>query len=335
MRDWARRSSALIDQGQDVALITLLAVEGSTPREAGTKMLVGRQDAWGTVGGGALEHQVMDQARRMLDRDSGPRLAIQDYPLGPLLAQCCGGRVRLMIERLGGADRSWLAAAAALQAANTPFETRARVTAGGLVKSVQPVAAAGNGLITVNARPALARGPAPGDGDILVETAAPLLPTITMFGAGHVGVAVARTMAPLPFRMRWCDSRPDVAPHPGLTVHPPPELLEIAGQPADFMLILTHDHALDYSLVLAALSGAKTGYVGLIGSRTKRARFIRRLDADGLSQLALARLVCPKGLPQLRDKAPEVIAVSVAADLLVRWRARQALAVPELAVASL
>jgi xanthine dehydrogenase accessory factor len=82
--------------------------------------------------------------------------------------------------------------------------------------------------------------------------------------------------------------------------------------------VLTHDHALDYSLTRAALTGGRFAYLGLIGSMTKRARFVSRLRAEGLDD---GRLTCPIGVPQLRSKDPEVIAVSVAADLLMRLEA--------------
>jgi xanthine dehydrogenase accessory factor len=73
----------------------------------------------------------------------------------------------------------------------------------------------------------------------------------------------------------------------------------------------------------------------MIGSRTKRARFLSRLRADGLSETALARLVCPIGLQQLKSKAPEVIAISVAADLLLRLETSPLQPVRELALAGL
>jgi xanthine dehydrogenase accessory factor len=75
--------------------------------------------------------------------------------------------------------------------------------------------------------------------------------------------------------------------------------------------------------------------VGLIGSKTKRARFLSRLRADGLGEAAAARLVCPIGLAQIRSKAPEAIAVSVAADLLIRLEAARLARPTEASVAGL
>jgi len=109
-------------------------------------------------------------------------------------------------------------------------------------------------------------------------------------------------------------------------VREPAELAALAmgATPQAYGLVLTHDHALDYALASAGLAGGGFSYLGLIGSKTKRARFMHRLRDDGFSELALNRLTCPIGLTGLKSKAPEVIAVSVAADLLMRQEAAQA-----------
>lgn len=332
MTPWPRVAMERIAGGEALALVTLLATEGSAPREAGAKMLVWAAGQSGSIGGGNLEHQATAQARRMLDLPGAPAFAIQDYPLGPLLAQCCGGRVRLMIERLGAGDITWLAEAARQAEAGGDFVIRTRLEAGATVKSVAAVCAAPASpasAVTLNGAPAGARGPRPGIGDRIVERESPAA-RLLLFGAGHVGQAIARAVAPLPFRLDWFDSRPDVAARAGARWLDPGALAAVAGEAAAFTLILTHDHALDYALVSAALAGGG-GYLGLIGSATKRARFTRRLRADGHGEAALARLACPIGLPGLEGKDPAVIAVSVAADLLLRLEASAAHRTPALA----
>jgi len=320
MADWPREALRRLARDEPTALVTLLAVEGSTPREAGTKMLLWPTGQWGTIGGGNLEHQATAQARRMLALGENARFAVQDYPLGPLLAQCCGGRVRLLIERVDARDAPWLADAARRAEATQPFEIHSRVAGEALIKSVTPVADPGldTPSVTVNGETAKARHTRPVDGDEIVERLGRWRPTLLLFGAGHVGQAIALALNPLPFRLCWYDSRTEFAAETGAACLGPEALAEIAGDGADFTLVLTHDHALDYALVSAALTGGGAGYLGLIGSRTKRARFLSRLRADGISEAALARLTCPIGMAQLKSKAPEIIAVSVAADLLLR-----------------
>lgn len=322
--NWARAALARLDAHDEAALVTVLATEGSAPREAGTKMVVWRGGQAGTIGGGNLEYRVADQARRMLDGGQA-HFAIQDYPLGPLLAQCCGGRVRLFLERLNDNSRDWLTDAAKRMDAAQPFEVRTRFEPGLLTKSIAPILSteAEGPPVTLAGAPATARGVRPELGDVLVERADAPRPPLLLFGAGHVGQAIAQAFEPLPFRLSWYDSRPETADIPGVTVLEPAELAAKAmGAGADaYGLVLTHDHGLDYALVSAGLAGGGFGYFGVIGSKTKRARFMKRLRDDGFSEAVLTRLTCPIGLPHLKSKAPEVIAVSVAADLLMRQEA--------------
>ena len=328
-RFWPQVALARLARGGPVALVTVLATEGSAPREAGARMLAWPDGQWGTIGGGNLEHQVTLQARRMLDLDEGPALAIQDYPLGPFLAQCCGGRVRLLIERLDAADTAWLADAARRVDAGEAFAIA--WVLGARDRTVTP----GAGCPTVGDRLITARGAKPAEGDRIALPEAAAGPRLLLFGAGHVGQALALALAPLPYRLSWFDSRPDVATASGATHATPDRLLDQATQGAPFTLILTHDHALDYALTHAALGAPEKGWVGLIGSDTKRARFTRRLIGDGVGPEALTRLSCPIGLAAITGKAPEIIAVSVAADLLIRLQAGAPAAVPETTLASL
>ena len=131
----------------------------------------------------------------------------------------------------------------------------------------------------------------------------------------HVGQAVARQFTPLAFDLAWFDGRPETAQTGAAVVSEAQMEAAAAAAPnGGFVLIMTHSHDLDYRLTRAAL-GSAAAYVGLIGSATKRVRFLRRLADDGVDA---ANLTCPIGLPALKSKAPEVIAVGVAAQLLER-----------------
>lgn len=319
MADWAQAAAARTRASNVAALVTVLATEGSAPREAGVKMAVWDGGQVGTIGGGSLEWNATAQARAMLAAGAG--FAIQDYPLGPLLQQCCGGRVRLLLERVEGADAPWLADAADHLSARRAFDLHSRFGDGRLNKTVTAAAS------DVDASPvmlgdgaATARGARPSPGDLLVEHLRPARADVLLFGAGHVGQAIAAVLRPLAVRLHWYDSRPEAAEITGAKLRSEDELTILAANPPKgaFVLILTHDHQLDYALTQAALSADDFSYIGLIGSLTKRARFISRLRQDGVADAAIARLICPIGLPQLRSKAPEVIAISVAADLLSR-----------------
>ena len=137
------------------------------------------------------------------------------------------------------------------------------------------------------------------------------LPRLVLFGAGHVGQALARALQPLPCRLRCLDSRPGLAP-----AEHAPDPAAIRTERSDLVLVMTHKHSLDLAIVEARLRREDFAWLGLIGSTTKRRRFERQLMAAGIPEERLARLVCPIGLPTITGKAPAVIAASVTAQLL-------------------
>jgi xanthine dehydrogenase accessory protein XdhC len=218
----------------------------------------------GTIGGGNLELMLTRDARALLG--AGDVVEEFDYPLGPILGQCCGGRVRARIERL----------------------TCERAA----------------GLL---------------DAAIAAEAA---WPALHLFGAGHVGEAMARAFEPLPFRLHWRDTRPEFCGVAKLTTDPRKEV--DAAETGAHFLVLTHNHDLDYEIVRAVLARRDAAYCGLIGSRSKRVRFERQLRADGLGA-ELHKLTCPiGGAIGLKGKAPAVIAAATVAEVMLVSEARQA-----------
>jgi len=284
-----------------VAMISVLATEGSAPRGAGTRMLVSAAGEHGTIGGGALELRALEQARAILALPPGS-WRVQDYPLGPLLGQCCGGRVRLLVEHLDPAALGWLGDAAEGRVLHTTLRP------GAIERSI------GDGP----ALPLSARGDRPREGTRLAEPlGAPARP-LYVFGAGHVGQAIARHLVGLPLRLAWFDTRPLFETIAGVAIVAESSIAQcVAEAPVDAALvILTHDHALDYRLAHAALSRPPLAFTGLIGSQTKRARFLARLEREGVPAEVRARLTCPIGLSGVTGKEPDVIAIALLAQLL-------------------
>jgi xanthine dehydrogenase accessory factor len=166
------------------------------------------------------------------------------------------------------------------------------------------------------------------DADALARwpTPAPLF-HLQLHGAGHVGRSVATLLATLDVELDWLDQRDDGFPPTTTLGSPWPERIrrtsidtveaEVRHAPAGaFYLVLTHEHALDLRITEAILRRGDFAFCGLIGSRTKRAQFTRRLAARGVPASAIARLTCPVGAAGIDDKAPEVIAAAVIAQLL-------------------
>jgi xanthine dehydrogenase accessory factor len=303
-------------------MVTVVQSLGSTPRGCGSYMIVdsaGRLAA-GSIGGGALELEAVERARAILS--GGSEAAMSDVPLGPQLGQCCGGQVTLLFEPLpiavrGAAERGNAVVVTELE---PPFARQivdeARLDARGCLDF-----GSGGRIACLDGR------------RVLVQPPGRRLQPAAIFGAGHVGRALVRALAPLPFALRWIDDRADQFPEDAralaevvVTAAPADQ---VAALPAgSFVLIMTHSHGLDFDILRRALGRDDLGYVGLIGSATKRAKFVKRLRGYGVGEAAIARLTCPIGLPQIAGKEPAVIAASVAADLLIRLSRASAAAGP-------
>jgi xanthine dehydrogenase accessory factor len=327
-----------IASGMPCALVTVIAVQGSAPREAGASMLVWADGQQGTVGGGALEYRLVQQARAMLAKGDG--LAVQEWPLGPLLSQCCGGRVRVLLERLDAARLAFLDAAIAREERGHPYLVETRLSGGALEKTLleageDEAAMAGSSPVTssITLFDALGRPLDPGARPrdfCIMQAVRSAKPQLLIFGAGHVGQAVARIAATLPLAVQWIDGREELrgTAAAGLKVKTlaDPAAAIVRARPHAQYLIFTHSHALDYALTRAVLARGDFRYCGLIGSKTKRARFESRLRADGIAPAIIARLVCPIGAIGLKSKAPEALAVAVAAELLMALEKKPAAA---------
>jgi xanthine dehydrogenase accessory factor len=154
------------------------------------------------------------------------------------------------------------------------------------------------------------------------------LPAVLIFGAGHVGRALAAALALLPVRPVLVDNRAEelrLAPG-GIEIEltPLPEEIVRRATPGSAFVVLTHDHALDFLITREALARGDAAYVGMIGSKTKLVSFRRWLRHSEEPPPDIDRLVCPIGAAGRPDKRPEVIAAFVAAEIMTSLSTRQA-----------
>ena len=282
MKVWAHIAKTLEAHGT-CSMISVVKVEGSTPREAGARIVVTPLGFHGTIGGGTLEWQAIAKAQALLGKPTQHKLSV--HSLGPDLGQCCGGRVQLVTEVFARSD---LAVA-------TDFAAREE-----------------NGLFAIAGR-ILAPDFSEQFGDSNRK--------LYLFGAGHVGRALVLALAPLPFDVIWIDPRegafPAAVPSNVVTIKSENPAAEIAdAPPGSFALVMTHSHALDLEIIDAVLRSPRFSYAGLIGSATKRARFSKRLREAGVAESRIDGLVCPVGIPSIKSKHPAAIAAATAVQLL-------------------
>jgi xanthine dehydrogenase accessory factor len=325
---WIEHARHAIAAGEPALLVTVLAVQGSAPREPGARMLVLGDRTVGSIGGGHLEFAATATARRLLDGPPGC-VHSETFALGPALDQCCGGKVRLLFEPLAGTDLGWLNSwEAAAESGGVLIRRPAVVGLPPMLLRPDEIASAAlPAEVRRQARDLLERP----DGIALVERKAagelyllerapPAPDRVHLFGAGHVGAALVQALAPLPFRIDWIDGRAERFPAAlpaNVRVLSATPAEAVAAAPADaFFLVMTHSHPLDFEICERVLRRGDFAYLGLIGSETKRARFVSRLRARGVAADLTQRLTCPIGIPEIGGKHPAVIAVAVAAQLV-------------------
>jgi xanthine dehydrogenase accessory factor len=344
---WVAEFSELVGE-QPCVLVTLCILSGSAPRASGSRMLVTRGGIIGSIGGGNLEFAAMGKARELLLAQTAGYQEQQLYGLGPALNQCCGGAVSLLFEVHGPGAPAWLDALLLAQDSDEPAVLATRVdglesykqiiTPGAATEDSTPVEVVNKALELMQA----GQDDNKGERIIVVESPEAAKPGvdspaqnwwlelikhdlshIMLFGAGHVGQAVAQILSPLPFRVTWVDSRKGLFP-PGLpasieTVYSDDPAAEVASaEPGSIFVVMTHSHQMDEDICLRILQRGDFDWLGLIGSETKRRRFVHRLGLSGIGPAQLERLVCPVGLSSIRGKQPATIALSLAAQLMTR-----------------
>jgi xanthine dehydrogenase accessory factor len=303
-----RAAVAAIDRGQTVAMATVVAVRGSTPRHVGARMAVTATEQFGTIGGGRVEFEVVDALRRVLSTGQGVHV---EHHLVRDLAMCCGGSMSFALTPLHAASE---------QAVRSVVACLDRSEAVTLATNVD-----GTSLAVGAITPTIAC-----DAKTLLEPLG-LRPRAILFGLGHVARAIGPLAQTVGFDVVVCDDV-DTDGEPLLpwaskrvdSFDPRDVAHAIGGwQSRDFVLIVTRDHAVDQRILESLLDAPQLALLGMIGSRGKVGRFFKRLQSKGLivdeNDAKWQRVVAPIGL-DIGAETPAEIAVAVVAQLIALLR---------------
>ncbi|MDQ3058600.1 MAG: xanthine dehydrogenase accessory protein XdhC [Pseudomonadota bacterium] len=313
---------------QPAVLVRVASTQGSVPREAGAWMAVFADAVVGTVGGGHLEHQAIAIARARLgagsERKPGkPGKEGKEGKEGKSGKSGKSGEPAEDEAHQGEEGKGE-------DGKGDPGEDEAKKGEARRLEEMAPVLvrfALGpslgqccGGVVQLRFEPVSAC-----DAPALALALRPVLTPVGLFGAGHVGQALVQLLSSLPFLLTWIDSREEIFPEPlparVLCEPSAPVQAAVPGlAPQSRVLIMSFSHAEDLEVLAACLKRqrdkADLPYIGLIGSRSKWAAFQRRLHARGFTPAELAHVTCPIGVSGISGKAPKVIAVAVAAQLL-------------------
>lgn len=332
------RALTTFDLAQRAVLCSLLAWKGSVPRKDYPLMLVPQQGRpVGTIGGGSLEHAVIEAARQVLE-DGEPRF--QRYQLDQTDAAApggiCGGQVQVLIEPLTEEIQSlWQAVGAPRQTAEsiivitTISESPVWSVRHYLAeeRSIKGLPATVLAAVEAARRRGRSRSLDTPDGFYLVRCLPPRA-ILHIFGAGHVAHAVARMADFIELGVKVYDDRRELA-NPNRfpsalaisNLEPAEAVAEATIARWDLVLVLVREHRHDLVL-LQALLGREWSYLGLISSKVKWRLLTDKLLEQGYSPERLAQVQAPVGLA-IRSETVSEIAVSIIAEIIKHLRSRK------------
>jgi|TARA_B110000858_G_scaffold42903_1_gene49131 xanthine dehydrogenase accessory factor len=297
-----QKTNEYIKSHGKIARVLILKTFGSAPRDEGTTMLIWDSGQFGTIGGGELEYQVTRLAKKIIIDNKGSR--IKKFSLGPDMGQCCGGAVELLIEILDETKVKFISVDDGFFA-RPVFKNEKSLNVQALIKSYRNK--------SVPIKTSFKDG-------WLFEPVTKEKELIWIYGAGHVGTAIANILSKLSQFSVTCidtsqDRYPDNFPKTveKLITKNPAQIVQYAPSETHH-LILTYSHTLDLEICHQLLQH-NFATAGLIGSKTKWARFKKRLNELNYTFEQINRIICPIGEPSF-GKSPYEIAIGVASMLL-------------------
>ena len=289
------------------AIATLVAVDGSAPRDVGAQMIVTETEHWGFLSGGCIEDDVARHARTAL-AEGAPRLL--RYGEGSPwidIRLACGSGISVLVEPVAAHEAAVAALLEGWRARHAVLWSSDGVT-----------------------RRAKAAGEAPADAWDGARYTCLFVPPLRLVLIGEDGATLSA--AALAQAMGWqvalvTPGGPETAPLPGIAYHRGPPAKALAAIGIDrwtAIAVLSHDREDDERGLAAALA-SEAFHVGAIGARARLEGRIARLRAHGVSEAQLARLRAPIGLYGF-GKAPREVALSVIAEVAQAFHASVAAA---------
>jgi xanthine dehydrogenase accessory factor len=331
-----------LNRGRDLALATVVQKQGSAPRSVGAKMVLTHDPSpEGSVGGGALEAEVISTARDLVGTDQA---RLMDFMMTNQDASqegmVCGGRVKLWLEGIRASAQNielFTKALKCLEAGDTAWminrlpgepyraqpalrEFAANSKDGSLGGAAEALP---SGMLEKARHSRKSQFALAGDAAFWLERIAPES-ILFLYGGGHVGQAVSALAAQCGFKVMVIDDRPEFA-NPAL--HPQADetrviqdyaravdLKEVNRQ--SYVAIMTRGHLHDYEVLAGALK-TKAAYVGLMGSKKKISAIVARLKGDGFGDSEISRINTPIGL-DIGAQTPAELAVSIVGELIAK-----------------
>jgi xanthine dehydrogenase accessory factor len=343
----AQAANNLLEKGDPFVLATIISHSGSTPRTAGSRMIItGDGRGIGTIGGGLLEAHVMARAVELIACGQSAIMPFDlSFPTVDTMDMICGGRAEVLLDCIvpdpanvalfdrwqamtDNREVGWLLTVVAGGDTVERID-RCLLTADGVMIGEWPRSDLERQQVTTAAMEATAITTVVLDDAFVVVELAQRASTVHLFGAGHVALCTARVAHMVGFRVVVADDRTEYANARRFPDAHEIRVLErfdqaLAGQTVggdDYVVILTRGHLHDQTVLAQALR-TDAGYIGMIGSHRKRDAIYRALRKDGISQTNIDRVHSPIGV-SIGAETPEEIAVSIVAELIaVRARNR-------------
>ena len=300
MRNMFRTLAERINEGKDTVLVTVIASSGSTPRGAGSRMLVGQEGRiCGTIGGGNVEHRSREIAQEVLkDKNSHEH----DFQLNRSdvenLGMICGGAVNVYFRYIDHTDTDVL----------------------DVCNKAEELFSQGKNIWFTEGEKLAVCDEEPETEDFCEQINSS--GRVYIFGCGHVGQALAPVLEGVGFHVTAMDDRPEFAKKELFPCGCEVKLIDfehisdsVTITKDDYVCVMTRGHAFD-AVVQGQVLKTPACYVGVIGSAAKKAGVCKRLVEEfGVDEKELGRIVSPIGL-NIKAETPAEIAISIAAQMI-------------------